>query len=178
MKKIYLIFTILFLVFTSSTSYSQNKNKIISAGLDFAVPLGSLSNESSIGVGTTTKFLWRIGNSSSFIGGNIGIMNFIPRGGFQSNKSTRLASKIPIHSNFRQYFGGFFLEPQFGMSITPSKQINQNFQNSIPYIFGFGWATTVGHTLNETYEFSVGFNAHHNIEGMVSYLSFRVGFKL
>lgn len=79
MKKQFAFLLALSFIFISSFSYSQDRDPMYNLGVDIALPVGDLSNFSSIGIGVTAKGLWGVGNGGSMVGVNLGIMNFCPK---------------------------------------------------------------------------------------------------
>ena len=179
MKKYFTLLFITPLLFISTNSYSQTDDAIYSMGLDLALPIGDLSNATNFGAGVTVKALWEVGGNDSYVGANVGIMNFFPKKDYNTS-----INKIPFYVDFRQYFGSFFVEPQMGLSIALYQQsefdaVQPKFKNLI----GFGWAVGAGYTLDENFDFSLRFEANHNKngyyhDGMIGFLALRVAYNV
>ena len=109
MKKFFLLTLAGFITF-SAFSQSKGGGTNLSGGLELGLPTGDMNLSQNIGFGASVKALF--GDVSGFTA-SAGYMTF-------SGKNTIPAfSAIPVKVGYRTAFeGGFYFEPQVGMSFT------------------------------------------------------------
>jgi len=157
---------ILMLFMFGSIAYAQEGFHKMNVGVDLALPMGDLSNMSSIGFGVSGKAYYGLDQEMN-ITGSLGYLHFSAKDGFAS------ISMIPLMFGFDYDFGGFYVEPKLGL-VFASYKVDWG---------GFGLGS---YTASST-EFGIGlgggyridnldFGAHFNIVNNLNYFGLRAAY--
>ena len=160
---------ILMLFMFGSIAYAQEGFHKMNVGVDLALPVGDLSNISSIGFGVSGKAYYGL-NQEMNITGSLGYLNFPYK---ESDLSGGL-SMIPVMFGFDYDFGGFYIEPKLGLVFTSMK---------ISYSF-MGYSSSETHSSTELgiglgggYRIdNLDFGLHFNIVDNLNYLGLRAAY--
>src|SRR5690606_14854445 len=90
----------------------------IGAGAELAMPMGDFSNAFGIGFGATGKVFYGISDEAD-ITGTLGYIHFGMKD--ESEFMSGSMGMVPIMFGYRHDFGGFYGEPQIGLTIVSSK---------------------------------------------------------
>ena len=174
MKRVYL--AILGTVLISAASYAQKGNNAVSVAVDAAIPVGSLSDATSFGIGGTVKGLYGIGTAGQ-ITLTSGYTTFSAK---KEIKQALGASKvtqgvIPILAGYRHNFNGFFAEPQIGYGIYSGKIKGGLFESSDSE-GAFTWAIGGGYVFNKKLEAGVRYQSGSKDGESSGFIGVRVGY--
>ena len=174
MKKVYL--AILGTVLISAASYAQKGNNAIGVAVDAAVPVGSLSDATSFGIGSTAKGLYGIGTAGQLTL-TVGYTSFSAK---KEIKEALGASKftqgvIPILAGYRHNFNGFFAEPQIGYGIYTTK-IKGGLFESDGNEGALTWAIGGGYVFNKKIEAGVRYQSGTKDGESSGFIGVRVGY--
>ena len=174
MKRVYL--AILGTVLISAAGYAQKGNNAIGVAVDAAVPVGTLSDATSFGIGGTVKGLYGIGTAGQLTL-TTGYSSFSAK---KEVKEALGASKvtqgvIPILAGYRHNFNGFFAEPQIGYGIYTSK-IKGGLFESDGSEGAFTWAIGGGYVFNKKFEAGVRYQSGTSDGESSGFIGIRVGY--
>jgi len=110
----------------------------ISAGAELALPVGDFSNAFSVGFGATGKAFYGLTSESS-ITGTLGYIHFPMKSepGISGH-----VGMIPLQFGYYHDFGGFYIEPQLGLTFLNSKVEMKGMDD----FFGFDFSGTSSET--------------------------------
>lgn len=110
------IFTIVFVLSAISYGHAQQQGDInINAGIDLGMPIGDFGEVYGLGYGATVKGLYTISDAGQ-LGLTLGYMRFGLKDDLAEGMSGSMGI-IPIFALYRHNLGGFYLEPQVGLSV-------------------------------------------------------------
>lgn len=140
---------ILGFIMIGSFAYAQEGFNKITVGAELALPVGDLSNLSSIGFGATGKVFYGLTNESS-ITGTLGYIHFPMKShpGMSGH-----VGMIPLQFGYYHDFGGFYIEPQLGLSFMNTKLEMKGMDD----FFGFDFSGTSSET-----KFGLGLGGGYN----------------
>lgn len=163
--KVRATFIIVFFMF-GALSYAQEGFHKVNVGVDLALPMGDLSNMSSIGFGVSGKVYYGL-NQEMNITGSLGYLNFPYK---ESDLSGGL-SMIPVMFGFDYDFGGFYVEPKLGFVFTSMKVKLMGMSSGTHSSTELGIGLGGGYRLD-----NLDFSAHFNIVDNLNYFGIRAAY--
>src|SRR5699024_23120 len=166
--KVRATFIIVFFMF-GELSYAQEGFHKVNVGVDLALPMGDLSNMSSIGFGVSGKAYYGL-NQEMNITGSLGYLHFSAKDGWAN------ISMIPVMFGFDYDFGGFYVEPKLGLVFASVKfeGFDDWFGVSSSYT---ATSTELGIGLGGGYRVNnLDFGLHFNIVNNLNYLGLRAAY--
>lgn len=174
MKRVYL--AILGTVLFAASGFAQKGNNAISVGAEAALPVGTLSDATSFGIGGSVKGLYGIGSAGQ-ITLTSGYSTFSAK---KELKELLGASKItqgviPILAGYRHNFNGFFAEPQIGYGVYTGKIKGGMFESNSSE-GAFTWAIGAGYVFNKKVEAGVRYQSGSSDGESSGFIGLRVGY--
>ncbi len=175
MKK--LIFTLVITTFFSYAAMAQTGNNQVSGGLEIALPVGDFSDGYNLGLGLTLKGLYGIGEA-----GQITFTTGFIRFGLKESEADFKGSLavIPLLAGYRHHFeGGFYAEPQLGLSVNRVK-FESDFGgfgsfNGTASDTSLSYAATVGY-LKNNFDVSLRYQGLSSSGSGLGFIGLRIGY--
>jgi|SRR5690554_2549998 len=145
--------------------YAQEGFHKINVGVDLALPVGDLSNLSSIGFGASGKAYYGL-NHEMNITGSLGYLYFP----YKHSELSGGVTMIPVMFGFDYDFDGFYIEPKLGL-VFASVKMDTIFGSVTNSSTEFGIGLGGGYRIN-----NLDFGLHYNIVNNLNYLGLRAAY--
>lgn len=114
----YILIAALLLGATLTVNAQEEGFHTVGAGAELALPMGDFSQVYGVGFGATGKVFYGISEAAD-ITGTLGYLHF----GMKEEHAMMSGhmGMVPIMFGYRHDFGGFYVEPQLGLTVISSK---------------------------------------------------------